>query len=143
MPKKSIKKLRAAAKVKQSPDVKKKSQDSTRKKHLGKKNRLHAKINGTLEFGKSVVSASKKKKQSQLTALEKVLIKNTTDDSASATIKSAAAASSTSVSSNKNKLKGAVAVRESERMKMVMAHPDFSLALVKEHLKQTQQARKK
>lgn len=139
MPKKSIKKLRAAAKS-SKPEVKAKAApDSLRKKPLGKKARLAAKRNGTFDVMRNSSLSKLSEKKLKLSALEQGLIKNNAKSSKSSVIKSAAAASG----QISNKLKGAVAVRETERMKMVMAHPGFSLALVKEHLKQAQQARKK
>jgi hypothetical protein len=121
MAKRSIKKLRAAVKsssssspaVKQSPKI----VNVGKKQELGKKAKLRAKRNDTVDLTKLQQRDSKgRKTQIQLSSLESGIQAQQAD------VRIQPAASNTAQS---NKLKGSVAVREAERMKLVMNNAEF------------------
>jgi hypothetical protein len=123
MAKRSIKKLRAAVKsssssspaVKQSP----KMVSVGKKQELGKKAKLRAKRNDTVDLAKLQQrkgNSKGKRTQIQLSSLESGIQAQHDDER----IQPAA-----SNNAQSNKLKGSVAVREAERMKLVMNNAEF------------------
>ena len=140
MPKKTIKMLRAASRAKSSsgasPEAKVKP-DLLSKKNLGKKARLHAKANGKLQVLDRRKKSKEPRKQELLSELELQIRSQKQQTEIKAEV-------STVQTLTSNKLKGAVAVRETNRMKMVMENSSFQsnpLAVLRAHIQQSQHAR--